>query len=205
LLLGVVAGLGLLPRWAPLPAVLLLVGFVVHLRSQAKRCAAIRTRRRTARIIPEPTVEAAPPRRRQAAVRERVERSTAEFVPGPSRAMVVETKGSSRLADPVQGQDAVEAHGSDQEWRPNPLPVPTYVTAPKAIRPIKVIDLTTPGAFSSGRLLDDGLPDEAMADEDLLAAEVASDELDALLEHEARGGPAVRAKESDGTRRAVGD
>ena len=85
---------------------------------------------------------------------------------------------------------------------PNPLPLPTYVTAPKAVRPIKVIDLTTPGAWSSGRLLDDDL-----ADEDLLAAEVADDELDALLEHEAAPPLPRRSDEPTGqsSRRAVGD
>ncbi|MDA2963092.1 MAG: hypothetical protein O3A27_04990 [Actinomycetota bacterium] len=33
-------------------------------------------------------------------------------------------------------------------WAPADLPVPTYVSAPKAIAPKRVIDLTTPGAWS---------------------------------------------------------
>ena len=92
---------------------------------------------------------------------------------GPSRAVVVERKGEVPASD--QEHDA-----SDPEaWRPNPLPLPTYVTAPKAVRPIKVIDLTTPGTWSSGRLLEDDV-----ADEDLLAAQVADEELDALIGEE---------------------
>ena len=84
----------------------------------------------------------------------------------------------------------------DEAWRPNPLPLPTYVTAPKAVRPIRVIDLTSPGAWTSGRLFDDDL-----AMEDVLAEQVASDELDELLEHESRGS----RSDDDASRRAVGD
>jgi hypothetical protein len=34
------------------------------------------------------------------------------------------------------------------EWQPNEVPLPTYVTAPKAIQPKRVIDLTEPGKWS---------------------------------------------------------
>lgn len=33
-------------------------------------------------------------------------------------------------------------------WQPTDVPVPTYVNAPKAVTPRRVIDLTTPGAWS---------------------------------------------------------
>ncbi|MTA80705.1 MAG: hypothetical protein F2954_05120, partial [Actinobacteria bacterium] len=33
-------------------------------------------------------------------------------------------------------------------WQPAEVPIPTYVSAPKAIVPKRVIDLTTPGAWS---------------------------------------------------------
>jgi hypothetical protein len=173
----------------------LLAAFVVHLRGQAKRNEALRARRlgrRTAEAQPdaaalpvEEPIEAAP---REAKPRRSM--SFASFVSGPSRAMVVETKG---VGAPVTHDEAID----DEAWRPNPLPLPTYVTAPKAIRPIRVIDLTTPGAWSSGRLIDD----EAIAEEDVLAAEMAADELDAMLEHEAKGPDAT----DDSGRRAVGD
>jgi hypothetical protein len=34
------------------------------------------------------------------------------------------------------------------EWQPSEVPLPTYVTAPKAIQPKRVIDLTEPGKWS---------------------------------------------------------
>jgi len=194
-LFALLATTSLLPWWAPIPVATLLVAFVVHLRGQAKRNEALRARRLAGRTADSQPDAAALPVEEptQAAPREAKPRrsmSFASFVSGPSRAMVVETKG---VGATVTHDEAID----DEAWRPNPLPLPTYVTAPKAIRPIRVIDLTTPGAWSSGRLIDD----EAIAEEDVLAAEMAADELDAMLEHEAKGPDAT----DDSGRRAVGD
>lgn len=191
--LAVIAGLTLvmvalalvtpLPWWSAVPFAALLVAFVVHLRVQARQ----RIRRRTA--SERQASRTSGPAKREAAVdasRTTESTATTSVVQGPSRAVVVETKG----------QASASTADSDEEWRPNPLPLPTYVTAPKAVRPIKVIDLTTPGAWSSGRLFDD-----EVADEDLLAAQVGEDELDALLEQEVA--PTVDPDEQK--RRAVGD
>jgi hypothetical protein len=213
--LGVLAGLTFvstllaiftsLPLWVMLPFVGLLGAFLVHLRIQARqklhrrsvgssRAASTASTASTAR----PSKTASPAARATSRPADRADESvpvTADtdgatgasdasgVVQGPSRAVVVERKGSSGAAD------------DDDAWRPNPLPLPTYVTAPKAVRPIKVIDLTTPGAWSSGRLFDD-----EVAEEDLLAAQVAEDELDALLDQES-----ANPTESDPDRRAVGD
>ena len=178
------AVVGLLPMWAPIPVVVLLAAFVVHLRTQAMRRQATRRPQRESSPVVAP---------------ETTSRWRSGFAAGPSRAVVVETKamGVSEHAESNAEHQPEVAFEDDEAWRPNPLPLPTYVTAPKAMRPIRVIDLTTPGAWSSGRVLDD----EATPDEDLLAAEVASDELDALLEHEAAPAPA----DGDPSRRAVGD
>jgi hypothetical protein len=210
--LGVLAGVSLvmivlsaftpLPWWVAAPFLLLIVAFVVHLRVQARQQVA---RRRPTRASTASDARG----RRPVARPERV--STPEeagghrgdvaeapsssdesgVVQGPSRAVVVERKG--------EGSGSGETHdASDPEsWRPNPLPLPTYVTAPKAVRPIKVIDLTTPGAWSSGRLLEDDV-----AEEDLLAAQVADEELDALIGSEVA---AAAETPSDDSRRAVGD
>lgn len=180
LLLGLVAAVTPLPWWTPIPVATLLVAFVVHLRIQALQTQNRRLgqARRSAEPVAVPAPE--PP----------FERSASGFVSGPSRAVVVETKGA---------HTAEVTFDAAQTWRPNELPLPTYVTAPKAIRPIKVIDLTTPGAWSSGRLLDDGV-----SEEDLLAAEVADAELDALLEQEVSP-PAKSDEHDDSARRAVGD
>jgi hypothetical protein len=174
-LLGLLAVVNVVPGWAPVPATALLTAFVVHLRHQAKHAEAVRKRRAKRAAAGEPA-------------------SDDQAEPRPSRALVVETKGDgSSAADSEAAEEPM-----DEEWRPNPLPLPTYVTAPKAVRPIRVIDLTTPGAWTSGRLLDD----ESVPDEDVLAAEMAADELDALLEHEAKGRDAAA---DDAARRAVGD
>jgi len=198
---------GVLPIWTPLPFVALLGSFVVHLRVQARQREQRRPVRRPTsavadRPVDRPAEDVQQPTREDAPRRER---AASAFVPGPSRAMVVETKGAGRSEVDSAGTAAPAGEpgddGDDEEtWRPNPLPLPTYVTAPKAMRPIKVIDLTTPGAWSSGRLLDDGL-----GEEDLLAAQVEGEELDALLEHEAAPEASSEGKEGNGDRRAVGD
>ena len=195
--LGVLAGLTLfmvvlslitpLPLWLAAPFVVLLGAFVVHLRVQARQ----KLQRRRPALTPQPHSTRASASEEAREVGEAVDSGAATtVVQGPSRAVVVERKGAGRPA-------AETAEGDEEAWQPNPLPLPTYVTAPKAVRPIKVIDLTTPGAWTSGRLLDDDL-----AAEDLLAAQVAEDELDALLEQEV----VTSGEDSDEQkRRAVGD
>ncbi len=172
------------PWWAPLPVAVLLVAFVVHLRLQARQQQ--RRRATTARRASGRDQAPAPVQRAT---------SASSFVSGSSKALVVETKGAR--PDSEAGFD--ESADDSETWRPNPLPLPTYVTAPKAVRPIKVIDLTTPGAWTSGRFLEDEL-----ADEDLLAAAVADDELDALLEQEVAPPAEPKGHDQD-KQRAVGD
>ena len=55
------------------------------------------------------------------------------------------------------------------EWQPNSVPVPTYVNAPKAITPKRVIDLTTPGQWSEEQ--------ERLEREALAAAAPSRDEI----------------------------
>lgn len=54
-------------------------------------------------------------------------------------------------------------------WKPNNVPLPTYVSAPKAVVPKRVIDLTVPGAWSEEQ--------ERLANEALLAAAPTRDEV----------------------------
>ena len=42
-------------------------------------------------------------------------------------------------------------------WDPVPVPLPTYVLAPRAPRSVRVIDLKKPGAWTSGQLPEDEL------------------------------------------------
>jgi len=182
----VLAGLwafGFVPVWAVLPAALLLVGFVVHLRLQARRAAArLRTRRQP---------EAAP----------------VAAAPTPSmdlsRAVVVETKGDTLGAAEMEvaAGETVAAPATDA-WRPEHWPLPTYVTKPKAIRPIRVIDLTTPGAWTSGRLLDD---DVESAEQTVAEAHLAEKELDAIIEQAAPESGEQSGQHAGQQRRVVND
>ena len=54
-------------------------------------------------------------------------------------------------------------------WTPNTIPAPTYVNAPKAVTPRRVIDLTTPGQWSEDQ--------ERLAREALAAAAPSADEV----------------------------
>jgi hypothetical protein len=54
-------------------------------------------------------------------------------------------------------------------WTPNNIPAPTYVNAPKAVTPRRVIDLTTPGQWSEEQ--------ERLAREALAAAAPSADEV----------------------------
>jgi hypothetical protein len=54
-------------------------------------------------------------------------------------------------------------------WTPNSIPSPTYVNAPKAVTPRRVIDLTTPGQWSEEQ--------EKLAREALAAAAPSADEV----------------------------
>jgi hypothetical protein len=56
----------------------------------------------------------------------------------------------NRAPTPVDPEfyDAVAAAA----WDPVPVPLPTYVSAPKAPRSVRIVDLTKPGAWTSGRL-----------------------------------------------------
>ena len=54
-------------------------------------------------------------------------------------------------------------------WTPNSIPAPTYVNAPKAVTPRRIIDLTTPGQWSEEQ--------ERLAREALAAAAPSADEV----------------------------
>jgi len=46
------------------------------------------------------------------------------------------------------------------------VPLPTYVSAPKAPRSVRIVDLTKPGAWTSGRLPSAPIPDAEDSDSD---------------------------------------
>jgi hypothetical protein len=73
-----------------------------------------------------------------------------QVIATPGAAVAVATAST----DPADGSPA-----ADDSWAPVSVPLPTYVTAPKARRTIRSIDLSGPGSWTSGRLA----PDEAEA------------------------------------------
>ena len=127
------------------------VAYVFHLRVQAKRTREIALRRsRSARShlrVANPTE----PRR-------------------SGRAGTAPQKDALR---DVVGDDLDDEDG----WQPVSVPVPTYVTAPRAGRPIRRIDLRGGDAWTSGRLVADaaaaGRAAAAAAHQESLAASEA--------------------------------
>ena len=162
----VVAGLallGVLPVWLIVLPLLLAGAFVVHLRQEARRAS---TREARVRRL-----------RRESASRADVSGTVAAAVAGSeARAARRAVFASAAAADlevsqPAEFYDAV----ADRVWEPVPVPVPTYVNAPKAPRSVRTMDLTQPGTYSSGRRAEDELFDQTRVDEDFetaLAAEV---------------------------------
>lgn len=150
LLLGAVA----VSRWLLLPHLVvdgLAVAYVVHLRSAAQREARRRAVRReqraatrlaAARALPAPAV--ATSALQAAVVRDR-RRDVPAHVAGipaqmPARHVV---DPAARPLALVPRPDPVRPRGAlGDSWSPVPVPVPTYVTAPKARR--RVINLTRP-------------------------------------------------------------
>lgn len=98
--------------------------------------------------------------------------------------------------------ETVEPVADPATWTPVPLPAPTYVTAPRAPRSVRTIDLSNPGSWTAARVALAGAPASgAVAPATAPASPVAS-------------GPAASAAPSDSEadveewverRRAVGD
>ena len=157
MLLAGVAALGSLPWWSPLVAVALVTLFVVHLRLQARRSVVVDRRRQS-------LTRSAQSRQRRRDREDWVRRAR-------------ERRAVDHDVDLVADAEPVDPDA----WAPVPVPLPTYVTAPKAVRRTRVIDLTTPGAWTSGRLreqepaaidpaaraITDGVPPEDATDDAL--------------------------------------
>ncbi|MSO43088.1 MAG: hypothetical protein EXQ76_02490 [Candidatus Planktophila sp.] len=67
-------------------------------------------------------------------------------------------------------------------WQPADVPVPTYVSAPKAIIPKRVIDLTTPGAWSDDqeRLEREALAAASPSRDDIFDQQLADEAVERL-------------------------
>lgn len=128
--------LGRAPAWAPLGPGALLAVFLFL----ARRAAVVQARRRRAQAR-----RAAADRRRSAA------REAAAVWAAPSEA--ADEGAPRRLILPDEIAEPAPSIGEGEEWSPVPVPLPTYLTKPKATRPAaRTIDLSQPGAWTSGRL-----------------------------------------------------
>jgi hypothetical protein len=58
---------------------------------------------------------------------------------------------------------AVATDGGGSLWDPLPVTLPTYVSAPKAPRTLRTVDLSEPGTWSSGRLTPNAVEDSPAA------------------------------------------
>lgn len=135
--IGIASGLGWLPLWPAAVPVGLLVAYIGYLRRQVRRAASTRRRRAAA-------ARSAAARRSRMKQLERL-RAAREGRDGD--------RAGSRVLD-GRVVDGIRAAGEQPEegWDPRPLPLPTYVTAPTAAPAgsTRVIDLTSPGAWSEG-------------------------------------------------------
>jgi hypothetical protein len=132
--------LGVLPIWLVVVPLLLVAGFgwqshVATQRAAARATAARRVRAAQSRRLREESVEA---------------RLAGRPARRPMAAPVVEPVVA--VVEPVVVDEEFYDAVAEHVWDPVPVPLPTYVTAPKAPRSVRVIDLTKPGAWTSGHL-----------------------------------------------------
>lgn len=89
-----------------------------------------------------------------------VETTTTAPAPPPDEAVVTDVDDEDEddtVGIPVALLRAAAAgdDGSSSLWDPLPVTLPTYVTAPKARRTVRTIDLGEPGTWTSGRTAED--------------------------------------------------
>lgn len=154
LLLLVLGALSVVPWLVAGAVAAVAVAYVFHLRVQAKRTREIAMRRSRAA-------------RSQLRVANPVE---------PGRYRRTATAPQKDALRDVVGDDLDDVDA----WQPVSVPVPTYVTAPRAGRPIRRIDLSGGDAWTSGRLVADaaaaGRAAAAAAHQESLAASEADEE-----------------------------
>lgn len=136
--------LGVLAVWFPALPLLGLAVYVTHVRRVviAERVAMSRAlvARRASSARPQPRLS-------DPTVVQRSAPRMPTVMEPPSTTVRVRTEGA-----PVRGRtedvSARDQESSRDPWSPVEVPLPTYVTAPKAVRAHRIIDLTKPGAWT---------------------------------------------------------
>jgi hypothetical protein len=149
---------------------LIVAAFVVHLRTQAKRAAAVSRQRRRAAAAPAEAIGAAASAPASAAAAGR------RPMPATSRGQAPATIEPDTA--PIPAVEPAAATGTDDRWDPVPVPPPTYTMKPRAPQRWTYAPPTQPG--EPGALVAEPHPEP----EPVEVAEVAEvGELDGILEH----------------------
>lgn len=136
-------GAGALPWIVPLLLAFGLAGYLVHLRGEARRAAAVQRRRREAarRRTGAPAARPTPVRAPAPVAPTAPTAPTAPAVPAAAG-----TEPASEVTQPISASAVAEAVAAAAaegfadglakggRWQPTPVPLPTYVTAPVAAR-----------------------------------------------------------------------
>ncbi len=135
----VVALLQRIPMWTIAVPATLVIAFFVTARRQVARTENLRRRRDRRSTLAEAARAA---EARYGAAEGLARRGGRMVDPAPMAE-------PARVAEPVAAPAAVR----DDAWHPVPTTLPTYVTAPRATRMPRVIDLTTPGSWSGAAMV----------------------------------------------------
>ena len=139
LVISSAVSLGPMPGWAAAAGGLVLGDYLVHLRRQARRVQSARRQRGGGKRAPAP-------RRPRPAPTKAPHREA-----GPARPPT----GAAQPGEPAD-EESSKALGKASLWRPLPVPLPTYVTNPSAIHPVRAVELTRAAAWSSARFGSEG-------------------------------------------------
>lgn len=156
------------PIYSAVPVVGL-AGFVVHVRRQS---VADRLQRRRVTQLHRSTAGVSPTNLSQVFT---PKESREHWVPLADReisGVVILPKGTAELRN---------------SWQPNSVPLPTYVGAPKAVVPKRLIDLTIPGAWSEEqeRLANEALSAVAPTRDQVFDQQLAEEAVERLRQNRA--------------------
>ena len=165
---GVITALGLLPGWAAAPAPLLALGYLAA--GSGRRRGRAPARRQSAggaapRVVDDPSWAGVP------YVDVVADWCRVVATPSPQGARRIsgeshdphdphdphdfgdsgDVRSPAIAAGPASAEAARIAAPAPGSWRAVPVPLPTYVTAPRVARTVSTIDLESTGAWTSGR------------------------------------------------------
>jgi uncharacterized membrane protein len=166
-LVGGLAAFAVVPVWAPAIPLVVLVAFLLRARASAHR---VRDRE-----LADRRARAAESRRLRHEQSEReLRRAGVPVAPARVPADIERPRQRAPRPVPMPAEPAAAVRApavpgfydaeAERAWDPVPVPLPTYVSAPKAPRSVRIIDLTAPGAWTSGRLADSPAGDEGDAE-----------------------------------------